>query len=242
MERRTVLRAAGGVLAGAALRPRPARAVEAPAVDLMLVLAADVSRSITDEKYDLQRKGYAAAMSDPEVLRAIAAGPRRRIAVAFAEWSGSGSQKLVVPWAAVGGEDEARIFGAAVARAPRSFADRTAIGSAIAFSAGLFTEAPFASGRRVIDVSGDGDSNGGRDIRDARDDALAQGVTTINGIVILSDTTGPAYLVAHTHPPGGLQTYYRQNVAGGVNSFVAVAEDFDSFGRALVAKLVQEIT
>lgn len=91
-------------------------------------------------------------------------------------------------------------------------------------------------------MSGDGDSNGGRDIREARDAALAHGVTAINGIAILSDRTGPAYLVAHTHPPGGLQTCYRQNVAGGENGFVAVAEGFESFGRALVAKLVQEIT
>ena len=181
-------------------------------------------------------------MSDPEVLRAIGLGPHRRIAVAFVEWAGADSQRLVIPWTAVGSEAEARAFGAAVAAAPRSFYDRTAIGSALDFSAGLFAEAPFVATRRVIDVSGDGDSNGGRDIRTARDDALAHGVTTINGIVILSDMTGPAYLVAHTHPPGGLQNYYRQNVAGGESSFVAVAEGFESFGRALVAKLIQEIT
>lgn len=215
---------------------------EAPSVDLLLVLAADVSRSITDEKYELQRKGYAAAMSDPEVLRAIASGPHHRIAVAFVEWAGASSQRLVIPWTAIGDGEEARAFGAAVAAAPRSFADRTAIGAALAFSAALFPAAPFAAERRIIDVSGDGDSNGGPDIQAARDDALARGVTAINGIVILSDSTGPAYLVAHTHPPGGLQGYYRQNVAGGPNSFVAVAEDFDSFGRALVRKLIQEIS
>ena len=230
-------------LALAALLPAgPARPAEAPPVDLMLVLAADVSRSITDEKYELQRKGYAAAMSDPEVLRAIAAGTHRRIAVAFMEWAGAGSQRLVIPWTTIGGEAEARAFGAAVAAAPRSFSDRTAIGSAIDFAAGLFAEAPVAAERRVIDVSGDGDSNGGTDIAGARDAALAHGVTTINGIVILSDRSGPAYLVAHTHPPGGLQAYYRQNVVGGLNSFVAVAEGFDSFGRALVRKLIQEIS
>lgn len=230
-------------LALATLLPAgPARPDEAPPVDLMLVLAADVSRSITDEKYELQRKGYAAAMSDPDVLRAIAAGPRRRIAVAFVEWAGAGSQRLVIPWTTIGGEAEARAFGAAVAAAPRSFADRTAIGSALDFAAGLFAAAPVAAERRVIDVSGDGDSNGGSDIAGARDAALAHGVTTINGIVILSDRSGPAYLVAHTHPPGGLQAYYRQNVIGGVNSFVAVAEGFDSFGRALVRKLIQEIS
>ncbi len=226
--------------------PLSARAADVPQssiqVDLMLVLAADVSRSIDADKYELQRKGYASAMSDPEVLHAIAAGPTGRIAVAFVEWAGSSSQRLVIGWTVVGTAAEAQAFGAKVAVAPRSFMDRTAIGSAIDFSAALFAAAPVAAERKIIDISGDGDSNGGRDIRTARDDALAHGITAINGIVILSDMSGPAYLVAHTHPPGGLQAYYRQNVTGGVNSFVAVADGFESFGRSLVAKLIQEIS
>ena len=227
------------LLAGAG----PAHAAEASTkVDLLLVLAADVSRSIDDAKYDLQRKGYAAAMSDPEVLKAIASGPTGRIAVAFVEWSGASSQRTVIGWTLIGDPEQAQVFGAEVARAPRSFMDRTAIGSALDFSAALFKDAPFEADRHIIDVSGDGDSNGGRDIQTARDDALAHGVTAINGIVILSSTEGPAYLVAHTHPPGGLQAYYRQKVAGGTNSFVAVADGFESFGRSLVAKLVQEIS
>ena len=231
------------LLIGLATPARPADPAADPrAVDILLVLAADVSRSITDDKYELQRKGYAAAMSDPDVLQAIASGPHHRIAVAFVEWAGASSQRLVIPWTAIGDGGQARAFGAAVAAAPRSFADRTAIGAALDFSAALFATAPFAAERRIIDVSGDGDSNGGPDIQAARDAALARGVTAINGIVILSDMTGPAYLVAHTHPPGGLQNYYRQNVAGGANSFVAVADDFDSFGRALVRKLIQEIS
>ena len=226
--------------------PLSARAADGPQssthVDLMLILAADVSRSIDADKYELQRKGYASAMSDPEVLRAIAAGPTGRIAVAFVEWAGATSQRLVIGWTVVGTAAEAQAFGAKVAVAPRSFMDRTAIGSAIDFSAALFAGAPVEAERKIIDISGDGDSNGGRDIRSARDDALAHGVTAINGIVILSDMSGPAYLVAHTHPPGGLQDYYRQNVTGGVNSFVAVADGFESFGRSLVAKLIQEIS
>ena len=211
-------------------------------VDLLLVLAADVSLSIDGDKYELQRKGYAAAMSDPEVLRAIAAGSQGRIAVAFVEWAGSGSQKLVIDWTLIDNAAAAANFGARVALAPRSFHDRTAIGSAIDFSAALFAQAPYEADRRIIDISGDGASNGGRDIRAARDDALAHGVSAINGIVILSDTRGPAYLVEHTHPPGGLDTYYRQNVIGGANSFVMVANGFQAFGRSLVAKLILEIS
>ena len=218
----------------------PSRAAEK--VDLLLVLAADVSRSIDSDKYELQRKGYAAAMSDPDVLRAIAAGPNGRIAVAFVEWAGAGSQRLVIDWTLIGTPDEATAFGARVAVAPRSFYDRTAIGSAIDFSTAVFAHAPYAADRRIIDVSGDGTSNGGRDIGTARDDALAHGVTAINGIVILSDMNGPDYLVQHTHPPGGLAAYYRANVIGGVNAFVATADGFETFGRSLVQKLIQEIS
>lgn len=228
------------VLIGALCAVPAARAAEK--VDLLLVLAADVSRSIDADKYELQRKGYAAAMSDPEVLRAIASGETGHIAVAFVEWAGAGSQKLVIDWTLIGDAGQAKAFGAQVAVAPRSYADRTAIGSALAFSAALLARAPYEASRRIIDVSGDGDSNGGTDIQAARDDALAHGVTAINGIVILSGTDGPEYLVRHTHPPGGLDGYYRRNVIGGTNAFVRIANGFDDFGRALVAKLVQEIS
>lgn len=96
--------------------------------------------------------------------------------------------------------------------------------------------------RKIIDVSGDGTSNAGDDVARARDAALADGVSTINGLVILSEDTGPTYLREHTHPPGGLQSYYRQNVIGGTGSFVLVAQGFETFGRSLIAKLVQEIS
>lgn len=218
----------------------PAEAAER--VDLLLVLAADVSRSIDADKYDLQRKGYAAAMSDPEVLRAIASGPTGRIAVAFVEWAGAGSQKLVIDWTVIGTPEQARAFGAAVGTAPRSFTDRTAIGSAIDFAATVLAQAPFEAERRIIDLSGDGSNNGGRDPSAARDEALGHGVTAINGIVISSGLEGPAYLVEHTHPPGGLAAYYKQTVTGGANSFVIVASGFETFGRSLVAKLIQEIS
>ncbi len=210
--------------------------------DVLLVLAADVSRSISAEKFDLQRKGYAEAMADPEVLDALAAGPNHRIAVAFVEWSGSTSQQLVVDWTVIASRADAEAFGNKILHAPRAFADRTAIGSALHFAADLFAHCPVQGMRKIIDVSGDGTSNAGDDVARARDAALADGVSTINGLVILSEDTGPTYLREHTHPPGGLQSYYRQNVIGGTGSFVLVAQGFETFGRSLIAKLVQEIS
>ena len=211
-------------------------------MDVLLVLAADVSRSIDNRKFELQRRGYAAALVDPRVLEAIASNPDKKIAVALVEWAGAGSQKLVIDWTLIAGEDDARAFSARVLEAPRSFYDRTAIGSALDFSADQFAHAPFEATRRIIDVSGDGANNSGTDIAGARDAALAHGVTTINGLVILSPDNIPEYLYQHTHPPGGLADYYRHNVVGGASSFVATAKDFESFDRALITKIVEEIS
>ena len=40
-------------------------------VDLLLVLAADVSYSVDAQKFKLQREGYARAITSPVVLKAI---------------------------------------------------------------------------------------------------------------------------------------------------------------------------
>jgi hypothetical protein len=215
------------------------RAVAAEPVDLLLVLAADVSRSVDDGKFRLQRSGYASALENPRVQEAIRSGAHRRIAVSFIEWSGVVSQKVVIDWTAVGDEKSAREFGDRLLEAPRSFADRTSISAGIDFAMAQLARAPFESPRRTIDVSGDGTNNSGRDVTTARDEAVAKGVT-INGLVILSNSPTP-WNPEHTNPPGGLAHYYRTNVVGGPGAFVIVAENFESFGTALVSKLVAEI-
>ena len=99
--------------------------------------------------------------------------------------------------------------------------------------------APYDSERRTIDISGDGTNNAGRDVTLARDEALAQGVT-INGLVIFSETPLP-WNPDHTNPPGGLDNYYRNHVIGGPGAFVMVAENFNSFGQAIVKKMIAEV-
>lgn len=215
----------------------PGRAAEQ--VDLLLVLSSDVSRSVDHPKFLLQREGYAAAISDPQVLDAIKSGPHQKIAVCFVEWSGFGAQKLVVGWTKIDGAAAARKFGDQLLELPRSFADRTSISGGIDFSYAQFANAPFEAPRRTIDVSGDGTNNAGRDVRIARDEVVAQGVV-INGLVILSDRPVP-WNAEHTNPPGGLEKYYQDNVIGGPGAFVLVAENFQSFGRAIVKKLIAEI-
>jgi hypothetical protein len=208
-------------------------------VDLLLVFAADVSRSIDQPKFQLQREGYAAAIADKRVLEAITAGRNKRIAVAFVEWSGVSSQKVLIDWSVIDGPEAARKFGDQLIELPRSFAERTSIAGGIDFSMALLAGAPYEAPRRTIDVSGDGTNNSGRDVTLARDEAIAAGVT-INGLVILSERP-MAWNPEHTNPPGGLANYYRANVVGGPGAFVIVAEDFNSFGQAIVKKLIAEI-
>ena len=171
-------------------------------VDLLLVLSSDVSRSIDAPKFKLQRDGYAAAIVNPRVIQAIRSGALGKIAVSFVEWSGVGAQKIVIDWTVIRDEATAKDFSAQVIEAPRAFADRTSISGGIDFAMAQLARAPFQANRHTIDVSGDGTNNSGRDVTDARDEALAKGVT-INGLVILSERP-MSWNADHTNPPGGL--------------------------------------
>jgi len=217
--------------------PLPA---DTPEVDLLLVLAADVSRSIDDIKFKLQRDGYVSAITDPLIVKAMqSAGPKRRIGLIFIEWAGAGETKVIADWASVGTPEEAKAFADTIQNAPRPFYGRTSIAGAIDVGMEKLKTSPLRSDRKIIDISGDGTNNAGRDIADARDAATNAGVT-INGIVILSAVPLP-FNPAHTHPPGGLLAYYENNVIGGPGSFAMAAESFETFGQALRAKLIKEI-
>jgi hypothetical protein len=208
-------------------------------VDLEVILAADVSRSIDDAEFDLQRKGYAAAVSDPRVLTAIRGRPGATIGVCFIEWSGDEDQQVVVDWSELRDEEDAGTIAAAILTAPRSFMGRTSISAAIDFAMAQFAKSKWQAARHIIDISGDGTNNSGRPVTEARDQAISQGIT-INGLAIINDKPNLGYS-AHTQPPGGLPLYYRQNVIGGSNSFLLVVEDFNSFANAMANKLAKEI-
>jgi Protein of unknown function (DUF1194) len=213
--------------------------VRGPAVDVAIVLAADVSRSIDDREFALQRKGYAAALTDPRVLDAIAAARNGAIGVCFVEWSGEDEQHVVAAWSEIRNDEDSAAVAAAILAAPRSFMGRTSISAAIDFAMARFNKAPWRAARRIIDISGDGTSNAGRPLPQARDGATAAGVA-INGLAIFNDNPDLGYS-AHTHPPGGIANYYRQNVIGGPNAFLIVVKDFGSFADAMARKLSREI-
>ncbi len=216
-----------------------APAARAEEVDLLLILAADVSRSVDDVEFEIQRNGYAQAFTDRDVLSAIRNGIRGKIAVAYVEWSGEWAQQVLVDWTVIGDAASGKAFGAAIAAAPRPFRDRTALGVAISFAAAHMAKAPHRAPRRVIDISGDGTNTNGRAPAGARDEAVAAGIT-INGLVILSAEPMP-WNPYHTHPPEGLEEYFRQNVIGGKQAFTEVVATFKDFSRAIRHKLIREI-
>ena len=225
-----------GVLAALSLG---AGAAFAETVDLQLVLAADVSISVDNHEFELQREGYATAITSETVLNAIRAGPHHAIAVCFVEWSGPSKQKVVADWTVIRDGEMATVFANTLRTAPRSFADATAIGSAIDFAMRYFERSAVESDHRIIDISGDGDSNSGRPVEYARDDAIKARVV-INGLAIVNEHPLPGF-IGHIQPVGGIGHYYRTRVAGGPGSFVFQIDSFDSFAEAIERKLVAEI-
>lgn len=226
-----------GLILGLTVHSRVAEADDE--VDLLLVLAADISRSVDARKFKMQRDGYAAALTNPKVISAIRSVPTGRIAICFVEWSGAHAQAVIVDWTVIGTEAEAHALADRIASAPRQFMERTAIGAAIDFAVAQIARSPVKASRHVIDVSGDGTSNIGRDVVQARDEALAKGIT-INGLAILSDVPLPSN-PTHTHPPGGLLKYYQDFVIGGPGSFALAAEGHEAFGQLIINKLIKEI-
>ena len=226
----------------ACLAAAPLRAAvlpEAPPVDVALVLVSDVSRSIDDAEFQLQKQGYQAAFTDPDVIAAIAGGPTGAIAVSYVEFASAGDVKTVLDWTVISGGASSSAFAARLAAAPRSFWGRTAIGAGIDLAIAKLADSGYQATRQVIDVCGDGISNAGPPVEAVRDHAVAAGIT-INGLAISNDHP-MSWTVAHVQPRGGLAAWYRAHVIGGPGSFVLEVHDFASFGRAMTRKLVSEI-
>jgi hypothetical protein len=208
-----------------------AQAPEVP-VDLELVLASDVSASIDAEEATLQRVGYLAALTSPEVADTISRGVLGRIAVTYVEWAGS--QRTIVGWTVIEDLASARAFAVALRSAPLSSGATTSISGALDYSAGLFDSNGFEGTRRVIDISGDGRNFAGRPLVFARADVLAGGIT-INALPMIHLDADGSVL----NP--GLDTYYSQRVVGGPGSFMVPALGANAFPDAILKKLIIEI-
>jgi Protein of unknown function (DUF1194) len=197
-------------------------------VDLALVLALDVSGSVDEDEFDLQRQGLAKAFLNPAIIAAIRSGANKRIAVTVVQWAGFGHQHVSLPWTVIGDTGSASRFAARLAVMRRRYPGGvTHLTGVMEFATRLVLAAPFVAERQVIDISGDGENNVEKEPDEARNAAVRAGVT-VNGLAIVNANAD-------------LLAYYRARVIGGPGAFVVSATDYDDFPRAILLKLLREI-
>ncbi len=225
---------AAGLAAPTLITARNARA--STEVDVELVLAVDVSRSVDAEEMEMQMRGYAAAFRDPRLAEGIAGGPIGSIAVMLFVWSDWNIQQTLVPWMQLDGAASCARFAAAIDAASRETYLYTSISGAIDHAGRQFGQR-FEGLRRVVDISGDGVNNSGRALAAARAEALESGIV-LNGLAVLDRSPQPSTLMAGLPP---VDQYYRDEVIGGPGAFLMVAEGYESFAGAVRRKIIREI-
>ncbi|QDC11619.1 DUF1194 domain-containing protein [Oceanicola sp. D3] len=212
--------------------PATAQPIE---VDVELALMVDVSRSMTPNEVEIQRRGYAEAILSDEVMTAVQSGLLGAIAVTYVEWAGNYTQREIVPWTIIQTPDDARAFAEALSQTFAGGMRRTSISGAIEYAADSMERNAFTGLRRVIDVSGDGPNNQGTHVEPARNAALAKGIV-INGLPLMTNEG-----LGGTWDIGGLDLYYRDCVIGGAGAFVIPVHEWSEFASAVRRKLVLEI-
>lgn len=204
-------------------------------VDVELVLAVDVSLSMSPNELEIQRAGYAAALTDDSVIQAIQSGAHGKIAVTYFEWAGTTSQTMIVPWTVIASKADAQKIAKQLTANPPNSARRTSISAALEYGADLFAESGFSAPKRVIDISGDGPNNQGAPIVETREELLKQGIT-INGLPLMTNGgLNSAYDVED------LDRYYEKCVIGGPGAFMVPVNDWSQFPDAIRRKLVLEL-
>lgn len=230
-------------------------------VDLKLVLAVDVSDSMTREELHLQREGYVSAFRDPSLARAIASGEFGRIAVLYFEWGGPDHHDVIALWTVLttaadtaafadllakepiatgsSGANRAMSFGESLDQPPIATATATSISASLLFAFEMLRDQRFRSSREVIDISGNGINNSGPPLAPVRDLLVSEGII-INGLPLTwfaadnSDSTtffGKSFL----------ERYYDDCVIGGPGAFSIAVNDISRFQEAVRLKLLTEI-
>jgi uncharacterized protein DUF1194 len=222
--------------ATSALALAPFGAVAAEAVGMQLILAADVSGSVNAARYKTQQEGYLEALGDARVLDVIRELEPPVLAITFIAWSRE--QEVMVPWTRVQDAGSMDLFRNRLRNTQRpQIGINTLISRALLFCDRQFDQ-EFTGGRKVVDVSGDGDDNQGiRGLRQVRDGLVAKGVV-INGLPII---VKPPEYIFPPQPPEGLDVYYRNHVVGGEGHVTIESIGFDNFKQAILQKLLLEI-
>jgi hypothetical protein len=204
-------------------------------VDLLLVLAVDVSESINRREAWLQRFGHAEALADPLVIAAINSGRRGRIAISYLEWAGPGEQRRVIGWTLIEDRQSAEKLTKSLLAEPISGGYWTSISAALETASRMIAAAPFTAARRVIDLSSDGRNNAGEPLGPARKRVLERGIT-INGLPVMAQRRN------FTWPPMPyLNRYFSDCVIGGPGAFSELVERYEDFAHAVRRKLIREI-
>ena len=228
--------AAAAAAIGAAARAATPPPATSNNVDVELILAVDVSRSMDYDEQRVQRQGYVNAFRAPEILQAIQSGAYGRIAVTYMEWSSSYYQQTLVPWTVIANKDDINAFAGALAAAPIMTNSRTSISSALLYAESALIKAPFVADRQTVDVSGDGGNNDGVPLAAVRDKLVREGIV-INGLPIVIRPTN----VFGSFGSVALDDYYKACVTGGPGSFVIPITKQDEFEPAIRRKLILEI-
>ncbi len=222
------------LLAGAiALKPKPVAAQEI--VDVELVLAVDISLSMSHDELQIQREGYSAAITHDQVINAIKEGIHGRIAIAYFEWAGDQSQHLILPWTIIASREDAERVAETIRTSAPNSARRTSISGGLRYANDLFAESAFRGLKRVVDVSGDGPNNQGEWVDVVRNDLVSRGII-INGLPLMTD----GGLISAFGIPD-LDIYYTHCVIGGPGAFVVPVTEWSNFPEAVRRKLVLEI-
>lgn len=197
-------------------------------VDLLLVVALDVSASVDGREFKLMREGFAAAMASPEVANAVSTGRNGEIAIIVTQWSGFTEQDVMINWTrATGLDDLQQLAGDILLMKRRYNGGATDLGGAIEHAHQLIVDAPFRTLRSVIDMAGDGPNNVNLLPTAERDAAVAAGIT-INALVVVGESAG-------------LLDYFINIIIGGDGAFAEKAIVYADFEKPMLRKLVREI-
>jgi hypothetical protein len=229
-------RQALAVTSALALVPFAVSADEQEKVGMQLILGADVSGSVNPTRYKTEQEGYVEALGDPRVLDVVGALDPPILAVTFIAWARE--QAVMVPWMRVEDAKSMDLFRDRLKNTQRpQIGINTLISKSLLFCDRQFDQ-KFVGGRKVIDVSGDGDDNQGiGGLHAIRDTLVAEGVV-INGLPIV---VKPPEYIFPPQPPEGLDVYYREHVVGGAGHVSIESIGFDNFKQAILQKLLLEI-
>jgi hypothetical protein len=194
---------------------------------LALAMGLDVSSSVDDAEYAVQKGGLAAAFRDPEIREALL-GQDGEVRVLVYEWSGYYQQDLIADWTPLTSPGAIEAFANRLDAHLRTYSVfPTALGRGVEFGARQFARLPGPCARRVIDISGDGVNNLSVEPEYYRRRGALDGVV-INGLVIRGATPDP-------------EPYYRAQVVSGPGSFLMVADGFEDYPELIREKLLREI-